>query len=86
MSLPSLSSSAVFPSKAAGKVFPGGKEGKVTSDSVTLIQGFEVVRFVSRRRIKTFRTFRDRSSIYSCKENSGLSLLKLFSVLLNVMN
>jgi hypothetical protein len=84
---PSWSSSVVVLSKAAGKGSLGVKGGKVTSDSATLTRkGFVTVRFLSRRRIKTFRISRDRSSTCNCKENSGLSLLKLFLALLSVMN
>lgn len=78
----SLSSSVVFPSMVAGKGSPGVKEGKVTSDSATLMrQEFVTVRSPSCRRIKSFRISRDCSSTCNCKENSGLYWLKLFSAL-----
>lgn len=84
---PSWSSSVDVPSKVAGNASPGVKQGEVRSDSVTLTRkGFETVRFLSRRRIRFFRMRRDRSSTSSCKENSGLFLLKLFSALLSLMN
>ncbi len=79
MSSPSWSSSVVVPSKAAGKGSPGVKEDEVISDSATLRRkGFVTVRFLSRRRIRTFKMSRDLSSTCNCKENSGLSGLKLF--------
>jgi len=87
MSSPSWSSSVVIPLKAAGKGSPGVKEGEVMSDSATLRRkGFVTVRFLSRRRIKTFKTSRDPLSTCNCKENSGLSGLKLFTALLSVVN
>ena len=74
-------------SKAAGKGSLGVKEGEVMSDSATLRRkGFVTVRFLSRRRIKTFKTSRDLLFTCSCKENSGLSGLKLFTALLSVVN
>ena len=83
---PSWSSSVEVLSKVAGNASLGVKEGEVRSDSVTLTRkGFATVRFLSRQRIKFFRMSRDRSSTSSCKENSGLFLLKLFSAVLSLM-
>jgi hypothetical protein len=87
MSSPSWSSLVVVPSNAVGKGPLGVKEGEVMSDLATLRRkGFVTVRFLSRRRIKTFKILRDLSSTCNCKENSGLSGLKLFTVLLSVVN
>ena len=74
MSSPSWSLSVVVPSYVAGKGSPRVKEGEVLSDSAALTRkGFVTVRFLSRRRIKTFKISRDLSSTCNCKENSGLS-------------
>jgi hypothetical protein len=87
MASPSWSSSVVFPSKVAGKGSLGVKEGELMSDLATLRRkGFATVRFLSRRRIKTFKISRDLLSTCNCKENSGLSGLKLFIALLSVVN
>jgi hypothetical protein len=87
MSSPSWLLSVVVLSKAAGKGSLGVKEGKVRSDLATLTRkGFVTVRFLSCRRIKTFRISRDCLSTCNCKENLGLSLLKLFLALLSVVN
>ena len=84
---PSWSSSVVVPSNVAGKGSPGVKEGEVMSDLATLRRkGFVTVRFLSRRRIKAFKISRDLSSTCNYKENSGLSRLKLFIVLLSIVN
>jgi hypothetical protein len=86
MASPSWLLSVVFSSKAAGKGSLGVKEGEVISDLATLIRkGFIIVRFLSRRRIKTFKISRDFSSTCNCKENS-VSELKLFTALLSVVN
>jgi hypothetical protein len=78
----SWSSSVEVLSKVAGNASPGVKEGQARSDSAILTcKGFATVRFLSRQRIRFFRMPRDRSSTFSYKENSGLFLLKLFSVL-----
>ena len=67
----------VFLSKAVEKGSLGAKEGKVISNSATLTRkGFTIVRFLSCRRIKNFKTSRDYSFTYNYKENLGLSLLK----------
>ena len=77
----------VVPSKAAGKGSLDMKEGKVMSDLAALARKrFVTVRFLSRRRIKTFKTSRDLSSTCNYKENSGLSGLKLFTAVLSVVN
>ena len=83
----SWSSSVEVPSKVAGNRSPGLKEGRAISDSATLMRiGFTTVRLLSRRQIKSFSIPRGQSPISSCKENSGLFLLKLFSALLSLTN
>lgn len=61
----------------------GRKRREIRFDFITLThKGFTTVRLLSRRQIRFFRMPKDRSLTSSCKENSGLFLLKLFSALL----